>query len=91
MRGDITIYIAPCDADENHKKYNKSILEVMENSKMEYEIHVPPNRLQGLIKIEVKIEEDPTKYSSIAKNLKSKLENQGINIKKILDFRGKPL
>lgn len=35
MKGDITVYITPYSA-KDCKKYNKTILEVMENSKIDY-------------------------------------------------------
>lgn len=60
MKGDITIYITPCNT-EDHKKYNKTILEVMENSKVDYTLTIPQNRLQGLIRIEVNLFNDDQK------------------------------
>jgi len=96
MGGDITIYINPCH-NEEHKKYNGLILRTMEESKLEYnkleyDIQTPSNRLQGLIKVEVELKGiEPKKYESIAKNLRVKLENRGINVKRTIDFRGKPI
>lgn len=91
MSGDITIFINPCGTEENHKKYNRIILKVMEESRLDYNIHTPSSRLQGLIKVELNLkDEDPKKYGAIGNSIKARLEAQMIEVKKILDFRGNP-
>lgn len=90
MRGDITIYIAPCEIDDNRKKYNCDILKIMEESKLEYKVQISESRLQGLTKVEICLEDEKQeKYKHIAKELKLKLETQGINVKRVVDFKGK--
>ncbi|MGB9707958.1 MAG: hypothetical protein ACPLXC_01355 [Candidatus Pacearchaeota archaeon] len=91
MVGDITIYITPCSKEENRKKYNGSILKVMEESNLKYSIQTPSSRLHGLIKLEVILGDiDSRKYDSLARDLTHKLESYGIEVKKVVDFKGKP-
>ena len=91
MKGDITIYINPCSTGD-YKHYNGIVLKVMEESKLKYSIQTPSNRLHGLIKIDVVLEDEkPEQYSTIVNDLRAKLESHNIEVKRILDFRGRSL
>jgi len=91
MVKDIIIYIGECpNKDIDNKKYNATILKVMEGSGIEYDFHPKTYRAHGMSQIELHLENgDYEEHKVIARGLVSKLKSQGINIKNILDFRGK--
>lgn len=92
MTDDITIYINPCKVHSDHKKYNAIVLRIMEESGLKYNLHMPQERSHGLMQVKVHFENgDDEKHKAIGKDLGSKLEGKGIEIKRILNFRGKPI